>query len=234
MQSAHDLEEGTYEVCMRMYGKHNVRVIEVSKQDTCSPPLTIFSVLACARLFKICPQLWRRRERCWGAARVQVRFCPALHQQQGLSVDEVVGAVTAGYAKAEKEIVETDTAGLGIRGGIIVCALRSYPPAHTSDMVALVRRWLGKGVVGLDLAGDEGTYPLKIHADPIREAVAAGVPVTGTALCVVFVACATLCAMSAQCVCQWHRCIHVTLACPPYRMSVHNMTPPVNETACVR
>lgn len=39
-------------------------------------------------------------------------------------------------------------------------------------------RFLWKGVVGFDIAGDEGSFPLALHEDAIRYAKQAGVPVT--------------------------------------------------------
>ncbi len=32
-------------------------------------------------------------------------------------------------------------------------------------MIDLTQKWIGKGVVGFDTAGDELTYPLKIHSE---------------------------------------------------------------------
>eukprot|EP00951_Prasinocladus_malaysianus_P033748 scaffold336134_cov32-Prasinocladus_malaysianus.AAC.3 len=44
-------------------------------------------------------------------------------------------------------------------------------------------RFLWNGVVGFDIAGDEGTYPLELHKEAISWAVKHRVPVTAHAGC---------------------------------------------------
>lgn len=98
----------------------------------------------------------------------EIRFCPQLHVLEGLTVDDAVRAVVSGFQYAHKE--------LDIRGGVIVCALRSYSADHSIEMAELAAAWLGRGVVGFDIAGDEGAFPLEIHSLGIMEAVRRGVP----------------------------------------------------------
>jgi adenosine deaminase len=101
----------------------------------------------------------------------ELRFCAALHTLEGLSEDAAVRAVVRGMSLARDAV--------GIKGGVILCALRSYPPPHPMDTAKLARNWLGRGVVGFDVAGSE-TFALTLP--PIREALEAcasfGVPVT--------------------------------------------------------
>lgn len=103
----------------------------------------------------------------------EIRFCPALHTSEGLTLDEVVAAVVHGFKS-----VEATHLPYGLRGGIIICALRSYDQAHVAEMAGLARRWRGRGVIGLDLAGDEGTYPLSLHKPALQKAVSDGIPLT--------------------------------------------------------
>ena len=63
-------------------------------------------------------------------------------------------------------------------GGVIVCALRSYPTDHSVAMAQLAGKYASVGVVGFDIAGDEGSYPLSLHSGAITEAHRLGVPVT--------------------------------------------------------
>lgn len=100
----------------------------------------------------------------------EIRFCPQLHVSEGMTVDDVVSAVVSGFQIAQEE--------LDFRGGIIICALRSYSVDHSIEMAELAAAWLGKGVVGFDIAGDEGAFPLEIHKAGIMEAVIRGVPIT--------------------------------------------------------
>ena len=46
------------------------------------------------------------------------------------------------------------------------------------EMAELAAAWLGNGVVGFDIAGDEGAFPLHIHSDSVKEAVGRHVPTT--------------------------------------------------------
>lgn len=92
----------------------------------------------------------------------EIRFCPALHTLEGLSELEAVRAVASGFEAAR--------AACGLRGGILLCALRSYPAPHPLETAALARDHLGRGVVGFDVAGSE-TFALSLP--PIAEALAA-------------------------------------------------------------
>ena len=100
----------------------------------------------------------------------EIRFCPTLHTLEGLTETEVVKHVVEGFEKGCK--------GTTLKGGIIICALRSYSVMHSIKMVNLCKEWIGRGVVGFDVAGHEGTYPLEIHEEAVRLAVSSNIPVT--------------------------------------------------------
>lgn len=63
----------------------------------------------------------------------QVRFCPALHTQEGLSEAEAIAAVCRGLDKAVAE-------GTALSGGIIITALRSLPSEHSLRMARLAKQ----------------------------------------------------------------------------------------------
>ena len=75
-----------------------------------------------------------------------------------------------------------------VLGGIIVCALRSKDANHCLEMAELAGKYLQKtkndpiGVVGFDVAGDEGSYPLGSYESSmvpgILRAQNLGVPIT--------------------------------------------------------
>ena len=75
-----------------------------------------------------------------------------------------------------------------VQGGIIICALRSKDAAHCLEMAQLSGKYLQLeknkpiGVVGFDIAGDEGSYPINSYDCPlvqgIQKAQNLGVPVT--------------------------------------------------------
>jgi len=107
----------------------------------------------------------------------ELRFCPSLHCLEGLTEKEAVEAVLEGFAEARQKIVET---GSSIEGGVIVCALRSFPEAHAVEMAELAAEFLQSkpGVCGFDVAGDEGNYPLSGMMKGVLHAKKLGVPVT--------------------------------------------------------
>ncbi len=90
-----------------------------------------------------------------GVWRLEVRFCPLLHKEKGLTADGAVAAVQAGLRRAE---AETD-----IRTGIIVTGIRTIEPAASLELSKLAVAWKNRGVVAFDLAGDEQDHPAKLH-----------------------------------------------------------------------
>jgi adenosine deaminase len=101
---------------------------------------------------------------------VEVRFCPDLCTRRGLTSDEVLDAALAGLAGAERAT--------GIRTSVIVCGLRSLPPASSLEMAELAVAYAGRGVCAFDLAGAEHGFPVADHVEALRVAHAAGLPVT--------------------------------------------------------
>ena len=60
--------------------------------------------------------------------------------------------------------------------GLIVCAMRHEPPAHTLRSARLAARYAGRGVIGFDLAGAEAGHPP--HAAAFAAARDAGLVLT--------------------------------------------------------
>lgn len=90
----------------------------------------------------------------------EVRFAPELHIDGGLSLDEVVDAVLAGFADGEKA-VRADGRAMTVR--CLVTAMRHA--ARSLDIAELAIRFRDKGVVGFDIAGAEAGYPPTRHLD---------------------------------------------------------------------
>ncbi len=101
---------------------------------------------------------------------LEVRFCPLLNTEAGLSPDEVLEAALAGLRRAEKETE--------LVARVIVCALRSLPPSASTSMAELASAFLGRGVCGFDIAGAESGFPVSDHAEAFRLATARDVPIT--------------------------------------------------------
>ena len=100
-----------------------------------------------------------------GVVYAEIRFAPELHQQQGLSLDDVVEAVVAGLERGERLAAQRDRS---IVVNTILCAMRteqrSVEIAHLTDR----SRQRHDKVVGFDLAGAETGWPPSLH----REALA--------------------------------------------------------------
>ena len=59
-----------------------------------------------------------------------------------------------------------------VAGGLILCALRSYPREHGLETAALAARFVSGGVVlAMDVAGFEGGFPLKCADDSMDAGV---------------------------------------------------------------
>ncbi len=86
---------------------------------------------------------------------LEVRYSPLLHVREGLRPAQVVEAVLRGLRTAKRE--------LGIRYGVILCALRTLGPEQSLRIAELCVAFKNRGVVGFDLAGSEINFPAKVH-----------------------------------------------------------------------
>jgi len=83
----------------------------------------------------------------------EVRFAPVLHQARGLNLERIVLAVLRGL-EAGRKTTGTDF-------GVILCAMRDQEVSLETAELAVAFR--DRGVVGVDLAGDEYGHPPKRH-----------------------------------------------------------------------
>lgn len=88
---------------------------------------------------------------------LELRFCPLLHQDQGMSPDQAVAAVREGLIRAEEEF--------GLSTGIILTGIRTIGPESSYELSQLAVDWRGRGVVAFDLAGAEEDFPAKDHIE---------------------------------------------------------------------
>jgi adenosine deaminase len=92
-----------------------------------------------------------------GVVYVETRFAPVLHIARGLDHARVVQSVLRGLEAGRKAF--------GVEFGLILCAMRNMDPAVSQEIAELAVDFLPHGVVGFDLAGEEGGYPPKKHID---------------------------------------------------------------------
>ena len=88
-----------------------------------------------------------------GVLYFESRFAPLFHTRKGLTHQQVVSAVLKGLERGRKDF--------GIDSGLIICAMRSMDVSL--EMAELAVDFRARGVVGFDLAGEEGGYPPKKH-----------------------------------------------------------------------
>src|SRR6266704_1850843 len=95
-----------------------------------------------------------------GVVYAEVRFAPEQHLERGLTLDEVVEAVLAGYRDGSADAAQ---AGTPIRVGTLLTAMRHA--ARSMEIAELAVRYRDLGVVGFDIAGAEAGYPPTRHLD---------------------------------------------------------------------
>lgn len=120
-------------------------------------------------------------QRAEGLVYTEIRFAPQFHCQKGLSQEEVVQAAIAGLHRFEKEQFHCACAGTTpeLHAGLILCAMRGADN-HEANMetVEIAAKYLGQGVVALDLAGAEALFPTRNFEDIFARARALEVPFT--------------------------------------------------------
>jgi len=90
-----------------------------------------------------------------GVVYFETRFAPVFHTRKGLTHQQVVSAVLKGLERGWKDF--------GVSSGLIICAMRNMDVSL--EMAELAVDFRERGVVGFDLAGEEGGFPPKKHVD---------------------------------------------------------------------
>lgn len=90
-----------------------------------------------------------------GVCYIETRFAPVFHTERGLHHDEVIDAVLEGLEEGKRKF--------NVGYGLIICGMRNME--NTLDIAELAVNFRKQGVVGFDLAGEEGGYPPKKHVE---------------------------------------------------------------------
>lgn len=101
---------------------------------------------------------------------VEIRFAPFLHMEEGLTFDEVVESVLRGMGKGQEEF--------GILSNVILICMRHEGVENSIEIVEQGEKYLGKGVVAVDLAGNEADFPPEIHQKAFQLAFEKGYNIT--------------------------------------------------------
>src|SRR5690606_38681139 len=104
-------------------------------------------------------------ELCEDAARenvmhLEVRYCPYLLIQKGLSQEEVVEICANAATRAREDF--------GISVVQILCGLKHNDSASILSVAKLAAQFRHHGVVGFDLAGPEDGFPISDHLEAIQ------------------------------------------------------------------
>ena len=100
---------------------------------------------------------------------VEVRYSPLLHRP-ALTLAQAIEAPLAGIRRA---VAET-----GTRVGLIVCAMRTKPPAESLELATVAAEYQSEGVTAFDLAGAERGFPARDHRAAFEYAAARGMACT--------------------------------------------------------
>ena len=90
-----------------------------------------------------------------GLRYVEVRYSPLL-LRPALSLAQAIEAPLAGVKRGEAEA--------GIKVGLIVCGIRTRPPAESLELARAAVDYRAAGIVAFDLAGAERGFPARDHA----------------------------------------------------------------------
>ncbi|MGG1676970.1 adenosine deaminase [Neobacillus sp. NRS-1170] len=101
---------------------------------------------------------------------MEVRFAPLLHTKKGLEVEEIIQSVLEGMKDAEAQF--------DIKGNLILSCMRTMSPESAFEVVEKGKRFLGKGVVAIDLCASEEAGFSRKFVEPIALAKEYGYRVT--------------------------------------------------------
>jgi adenosine deaminase len=95
-----------------------------------------------------------------GVVYAEVRYAPEQHLERGLTLDQVVEVIEAGFREGSAEAAAQ---GRPIRIGTLLTAMRHAARSH--EIAELAVRFRDTGVVGFDIAGAEAGFPPTRHLD---------------------------------------------------------------------
>jgi adenosine deaminase len=93
-----------------------------------------------------------------GVCYIESRFAPVFHTKHGLYHEDIVSAVLEGLDRGKRDF--------GVGFGLILCGMRSMK--NTLEIAELALNFRDQGVVGFDLAGEEGGYPPRKHLEAFQ------------------------------------------------------------------
>ena len=96
----------------------------------------------------------------------EIRFAPNKHLKSGLTLDEVVTAILKGLSQVP------------IKTNLILCMMRGDSYEQNLKVIKLAKNYLNHGVVAIDLAGSEASYPVNLYQELFEIAQKENIPFT--------------------------------------------------------
>ena len=104
-----------------------------------------------------------------GLCYAEIRFAPQSHRQKGLDQGQVVAAAVTGLQRGVREF--------GLPAQLILCCMRGQDNQQENlETLHQAQKWYGRGVCGLDLAGNEAAWPTADYEPLFRQAALSGIP----------------------------------------------------------
>lgn len=132
--------------------------------ETFYPLLTDPKVMERAA-FEVSEDAWKDNVRY-----CELRFAPVLQAKSGHSMEEILLAVLKGLKRAHDLY--------GIINPLILCCYRSEEASTSLRTVELALKYRERGIVAVDLAGDEEHYPARPHGAALKLARENGMGIT--------------------------------------------------------
>lgn len=105
-----------------------------------------------------------------GVRYLELRFAPLLSETPDFPAESIIESAIAGLEKAVSE--------LDIHAAFILCGMRHFKETENLRTLELAKKYLHRGVCGLDLAGDESAFPNEGFWEYFRRASREDIPVT--------------------------------------------------------
>lgn len=127
-------------------------------------------VLQSKQGLEICTLDLLKRLKKDGLKYVEIRMAPQLSTDKGLTQEEVVETLVKTIKIAEKS---------GIFSNLILCMMRDQNTKEKNlETIKVAHKFLGRGVVAMDLAGAEGLFPNEMFDEEFKLINKLGIPLT--------------------------------------------------------
>lgn len=101
---------------------------------------------------------------------MEVRFAPMYHERKGLKQIDAVKAALRGLEMAERDF--------GVKSRLLLCMMRGKPETQNEETLDCAIQLRDYGVAGIDLAGNESSYPPQLHRTLFQKAQENQIPFT--------------------------------------------------------